>query len=273
VNIDTDNKIMGIYKITNIKVGKFYIGSSKDIEKRWKDHVYMLNRNQHHSLYFQNAWNKYGEDNFKFEIIEMINDESILLDREQYWLDKTQCYNSKIGYNISKSSRYTNINNKNEYKDIKNKKKNKKPKMKLAKNNKEISYKIHNTNEIITLQPIQDFNQFILDFYNHYKKLIHNNIYLADCKINSDNFILEIISLCYLNDGDIDCILNIGVSDLVSIVKEDGTILNIYKKGLLWYKIIEDSNRSMLIFKNKDKEYEIILSDNEIKRNNIKGNI
>ena len=31
-------KISGVYKITNTVTGDFYIGSSKNIERRWKAH-------------------------------------------------------------------------------------------------------------------------------------------------------------------------------------------------------------------------------------------
>lgn len=34
--------ICGVYKITNKVNGKIYIGSSKDIYKRWKHHAYMI---------------------------------------------------------------------------------------------------------------------------------------------------------------------------------------------------------------------------------------
>ena len=37
----------GVYKITNVKNGKFYIGSSKDIEFRWSEHKKHLNGNYH----------------------------------------------------------------------------------------------------------------------------------------------------------------------------------------------------------------------------------
>lgn len=93
---------MGIYKITNIKNNKMYIGSSKNIEFRWKEHIYNLNNNKHHSIKLQRAWNKCSADIFKFEIIEEVFDLNNLLEREQYWLDKTKCYESKFGYNISK---------------------------------------------------------------------------------------------------------------------------------------------------------------------------
>lgn len=94
----------GIYKITNIKNGKFYIGSSKDIDRRWWEHINELNKNIHINKKLQNSWNFYGKDNFKFEIIEELKDEKLLLEREQYYLDTFQPYRNNIGYNISLQS-------------------------------------------------------------------------------------------------------------------------------------------------------------------------
>lgn len=54
------NKISGIYKILNIKNGKFYIGSSNNIKVRWSQHKTLLKNNKHENKYLQNAWNKYG---------------------------------------------------------------------------------------------------------------------------------------------------------------------------------------------------------------------
>ena len=59
----------GIYKITNKIDGKCYIGQSSNIKKRFKDHRYDLKYNKHDNPYLQNAYNKYGKDNFKFEIL------------------------------------------------------------------------------------------------------------------------------------------------------------------------------------------------------------
>lgn len=91
----------GIYKIENKQNGKVYIGSSKDIHNRWKQHTRELNKNEHHSSHLQHAWLKYGEENFEFAIIEIIEDVNNLIDREQYYLDLTKCYNRNHGYNIS----------------------------------------------------------------------------------------------------------------------------------------------------------------------------
>ena len=90
----------GIYKITNIIDNKFYIGSSIDIERIWYKHKKDLNNNKHHSILLQRSWNKYSEENFVFEIIEECLKE-IIVEREQWYLDQTQCYDSKIGYNIA----------------------------------------------------------------------------------------------------------------------------------------------------------------------------
>jgi group I intron endonuclease len=58
-----------IYQIRNIVNNKKYIGSSKNPKKRFREHLRRLRKNTHHSIILQNAWNKYGEDKFVFEII------------------------------------------------------------------------------------------------------------------------------------------------------------------------------------------------------------
>lgn len=90
----------GIYKITNLTNQMFYIGSSQDLIKRWRDHRSVLNVNTHKNIYLQNAWNKYGEDNFEFEILEIVHID-LLIEREQHWINFTKCYDRTIGYNLS----------------------------------------------------------------------------------------------------------------------------------------------------------------------------
>lgn len=95
---------MGIYKITNLKSNKFYIGSSNDIPKRWKQHISGLNNNKHHNFHLQKSWNKYGETSFKFEIIDIVNDSNDLFSREQKWINETNCCDGNIGYNLSRDA-------------------------------------------------------------------------------------------------------------------------------------------------------------------------
>lgn len=90
----------GIYQIKNLINDKIYIGSSKQgFAKRFSEHLYDLKNNDHHSQHLQKAYNKYGKENFIFEIIEVCNIE-IVVEREQYWIDLTKCYKRNHGYNI-----------------------------------------------------------------------------------------------------------------------------------------------------------------------------
>ena len=91
----------GIYKITNKVNNKIYIGSSKNITYRWKQHIDSLESGNHHNSRLQSDWNKYGITNFTFEVIESIKNDDNLLKREQRYIDKYKSYNPEIGYNIA----------------------------------------------------------------------------------------------------------------------------------------------------------------------------
>lgn len=92
----------GIYCITNILTGKIYIGSSKDCYKRWHLHRHQLNQNKHDNRYLQAAWNKYTKEAFNFSILEICEKDRLILEqREQYWIDLTQCCDRFIGYNLA----------------------------------------------------------------------------------------------------------------------------------------------------------------------------
>lgn len=76
-----------IYKITNIENSKKYIGSSVNYKNRKQEHFRDLLLNKHHSAALQRAYNKYGKDNFLFEIIEYVPNKNELISREQYYID------------------------------------------------------------------------------------------------------------------------------------------------------------------------------------------
>jgi group I intron endonuclease len=99
--MENNIKKKGIYKITNIVNGKFYIGStSVSFNNRFKKHINDLNTNKHGNSYLQNAWNKYGKHGFSFEIIEIIDKGELIIIREQYYLDMLLPTKRNIGYNI-----------------------------------------------------------------------------------------------------------------------------------------------------------------------------
>jgi group I intron endonuclease len=91
---------MGIYQIINIINNKKYIGSSVNLDKRKKDHFSYLKRGKHKNSHLQFAYNKYGEENFIFEIIEYVMNLDILLEREQYYIDSLKVCDDKFGYNL-----------------------------------------------------------------------------------------------------------------------------------------------------------------------------
>ena len=62
-------KICAVYKITNTITGDFYIGSSKDVKRRWTQHKSpsIWNRCSNNQLY--KDMQEYGLKNFVFEIL------------------------------------------------------------------------------------------------------------------------------------------------------------------------------------------------------------
>lgn len=92
-------RICGVYSITNIVNNKIYIGSSIDIYRRWGEHKNRLEANAHHSSHLQKSWNKYGKENFKFEIIEKCSKEK-LIEIEQKWSKYYKSNDRKYGYNM-----------------------------------------------------------------------------------------------------------------------------------------------------------------------------
>lgn len=90
----------GIYKITCTVNNKIYIGSTQNLRHRWDEHQSKLKRDKHNNQHLQNAWNKYGEQSFTFEVIEYVIDLPIL-ERENYWLVKLKPYDRVIGFNIA----------------------------------------------------------------------------------------------------------------------------------------------------------------------------
>lgn len=92
----------GVYRIVNNINYKLYIGSSVHINRRIYTHIQALNGQYHGNVHLQKAWDKYGSENFSFEIIEVIDGtEEDIRKREQYWLDYYRSYDYNLGYNIS----------------------------------------------------------------------------------------------------------------------------------------------------------------------------
>lgn len=82
-----------IYKVTNDKNGKMYIGKTEyaDPQKRWKAHLKAYN-SESHNVPFYCAIRKYGKEHFHFEVIEKTDTPEESCEREIYWIDKLRTY-------------------------------------------------------------------------------------------------------------------------------------------------------------------------------------
>lgn len=101
----------GIYKVTNQINNKIYIGKSKDIQRRWRQHhTEPFNKNcDAYSVIFYKAIRKYGIEHFSFEVIEECSEEQ-LNEREKYWIAFYNSYfnnENSSGYNMTRGGENT----------------------------------------------------------------------------------------------------------------------------------------------------------------------
>lgn len=78
----------GIYEIYCLRNRKRYIGSSRDIEKRFNNHILSLDNGIHHNKYLQKAWDIYGENEFVFSILEAVEKQEDLFKKEEKYIKK-----------------------------------------------------------------------------------------------------------------------------------------------------------------------------------------
>ena len=129
-------KISGVYKITNTVTNDFYIGSSKDVKKRWSRHKWpsIWKRYPNNPMYLD--FQKYGTDKFDFEILAEVEIDK-LKEKEQQFIDKLKpIYNNNNakGFDIERCKEYQKSE---KYKEI-HKKANKKYNNKLCQYNGEV---------------------------------------------------------------------------------------------------------------------------------------
>jgi hypothetical protein len=96
--------VTGIYKILNKVNGKFYVGSSTNITKRWWTHKTELKNGKHCNIHLQSSWNLHGENSFEFSVVEQLDENTSdeeLKQKEQVYLD--ECWDNGVNcYNMSK---------------------------------------------------------------------------------------------------------------------------------------------------------------------------
>lgn len=87
----------GIYKITCNQNNKVYIGQSTSIKRRWAQHKLELKKGIHSNRYLQRVYDKYGEESFVYEILELCSSDK-LNEREKFYI---KLFNSfEEGFNL-----------------------------------------------------------------------------------------------------------------------------------------------------------------------------
>lgn len=94
----------GIYAIYCLVNGKVYIGSSRELDRRY--YTSKLNKGTHENSYLQNSWNKHGKYNFIFYILEYSDsdDKIHLTNLENFYIESYKSWNREFGYNIARDA-------------------------------------------------------------------------------------------------------------------------------------------------------------------------
>lgn len=260
--ISNNKIIIGIYQIKNIINNKIYIGSSKDIFRRWKEHKGLLNNKKHHSYRLQIDWNEYGESNFEFSILEVVSDINKLLEIEQTWLDKYKSYEKSNGYNISAKTIYPAIDSSEKIKDMFN-----------WRNDFKIHFKTINDGiNMVTNETLDDksfisnegvFLKLVLTVRNIYN-ILFNNIddiveYIdVEPKLYIKNLNYSMYELCLKPNKECVDILTEFVFEMISFENSRyGYDIDIYNDSIKGFEIEYDDNFLYLIIDTYYKKYEI----------------
>ena len=88
-------KICGVYKITNTVTGDFYIGSSKNVKRRWVEHKSHSVWKKHPNNPMYKDMKKYGLDYFEFQVLAEVEIEQLKEKEQQFIEELKPIYNDK----------------------------------------------------------------------------------------------------------------------------------------------------------------------------------
>lgn len=97
---------MGVYQVRNNINGKVLVGSSPNVRGKLNSIKFQLEMGSHRNKDLQQDWDTYCEQNFSFEVLELLEPSKDLLHDhgddlkalEELWLEKVQPY-GEMGYN------------------------------------------------------------------------------------------------------------------------------------------------------------------------------
>ena len=179
-------KISAVYRITNTVTGDFYIGSSKDVKKRWASHKCpsMWKECPNNPMY--QDMKRYGVDKFEFQVIAEVEVDK-LKETEQQFIETLKPtynnYNAK-GLNVERQKEAQK-----KYEKTEKRKKAKKEYQKTEKY-KEYHREYHKTDKYKNYQ--KEYQQS--DEYKEYQKEFYKEYDNQLCCYNG-----EILTLCALS--------------------------------------------------------------------------
>ena len=94
-------KVCGVYKIVNLAKGDCYVGQSQNVRKRVSEHFRLLRNGKHVNPKLQNAFNKYGEENFLWSVEVTCEDPKDLDVIEETFLKGDARFLEPTFYNIA----------------------------------------------------------------------------------------------------------------------------------------------------------------------------
>ena len=81
---------IGVYRVSNVVTGDFYIGSSNNVERRFHEHATAMHSGKHPKKQMALHWNLYGKSAFRFEILEVVPNLRDLKTRESQLTQRLQ---------------------------------------------------------------------------------------------------------------------------------------------------------------------------------------
>ena len=109
-------KISGVYKITNTVTGDFYIGSSKDVKRRWREHKYPSRWKNYPNNPMYIDMKNYGIDKFEFQVIAEVEIDSLKVIEQQFIEMLNPTYNNRNanGFDFERQKEYNKSNKRKE---------------------------------------------------------------------------------------------------------------------------------------------------------------
>lgn len=232
------DKISGVYKITNIKNNKMYIGESCDIDRRWSEHIDNLECKSHYNLGLQKDWNEFGKENFKFEILEIIEDK----DKTAYILTMERIYREGYYINQYNSIKY-GYNQENTFEEI-------------IKGNK---FKISERVDKAFLLKLQETGILSNEEKEKIKKAKTKERRKNKTKINNNDLILEYFKTqcqCVKFEGYVNCKkffenMGVNVKKLIQLLIENKILLD---KIILSEDSVYVKNKNFIVIPNYNDE-------------------